>query len=102
MLSAFGESLSHASVRRDVQEAGEDARWSFAERAPVRALLCHRRRGDVPWTNNMTERAIGRSKIRYKTVRGYKSESGLLNGFWLTQWAWSGADGLELSELVAA
>ena len=67
-----------------------------------RALLCHRRRGDVPWTNNMTERAIGRSKIRYKTVRGYKSESGMLNGFWLTQWAWSGSDGLELSELVAA
>ena len=39
-----------------------------------RALLCHRRRGDVPWTNNVTERAIGGSKIRYKTVRGYKSE----------------------------
>ena len=67
-----------------------------------RALLCHRRRGDVPRTNNVTERAIGRSKIRYKTVRGYKSESGLLNGFGLTQWAWSGADGLELSDLVAA
>ena len=58
--------------------------------------------GDVPWTNNMAERAIGRSKIRYKTVRGYKSESGMLNGFGLTQWAWSGSDGLELSELVAA
>ena len=67
-----------------------------------RALLCHRRRGDVPWTNNVTERAIGRSKIRYKTVRGYKSEDGMLNGFGLTQWAWSGRDGLELSELVAA
>ena len=39
-----------------------------------RALLCYRRRGDVPWTNNVTERAIGGSKIRYKTVRGYKSE----------------------------
>ena len=70
--------------------------------AKWRALLCHRRRGDVPRTNNVTERAIGRSKIRYKTVWGYKSESGLLNGFGLTQWAWSGADGLELSELVAA
>ena len=67
-----------------------------------RALLCHRRRWDVPWTNNMTERAMGRSKVRYRTVRGYKSESGLLNGFGLTQWAWSGSDGLELSELVAA
>ena len=58
--------------------------------------------GDVPRTNNVTERAIGRSKIRYKTVRGCESESELLNGFGLTQWAWSGADGLELSELVAA
>ena len=67
-----------------------------------RALLCHRRRRDVPWTNNVTERAIGGSKIRYKTVRGYKSEDWMLNGFGLTQWAWSGRDGLELSELVAA
>ena len=67
-----------------------------------RALLCHRRRGDVPRTNNVTERAIGRSKIRSKSTRGYKSESGLLNGFWLTQWAWRGANGLELSELVAS
>ena len=66
-----------------------------------RALLCHRRRGDVPWTNNMTERAIGRSKIRCKTVRG-DSESGLLNGLGLTRRAWSGSNGLELSELVAA
>ena len=33
---------------------------------------------------------------------GYKSEDRTLNGFGLTQWAWSGRDGLELSELVAA
>ena len=49
--------------------------------AKWRALLRHRRRGDVPRTNNATERAMGRSKIRCKTVRGDKSESGLLNGF---------------------
>ena len=35
-----------------------------------RAPLCHRRRRDVPWTNNAAERAISGSKIRYKTVRG--------------------------------
>ena len=35
-----------------------------------RAPLCRRRRGDVPRTNNAAERAIGRSEIRYKTVRG--------------------------------
>ena len=58
--------------------------------------------GDVPWTNNAAECAIGRSKIRCKTVRGYKSEDWMLNGFGLTQWAWSGRDGLDLSELTAA
>ena len=67
-----------------------------------RALLCHRRRRDVPWTNNAAERAIGRSKIRYKTVRWYKSEDWMLNGFGLRRRAWSGRDGLELSEPVAA
>ena len=34
--------------------------------------------------------------------QGYKSEDRTLNGFGLTRWAWSGRDGLELSELVAA
>ena len=67
-----------------------------------RALLCHRRRRDVPRTNNAAERAIGRSKIRCKTVGGYKSEDWMLNGFGLTQRAWSGRDGLDMSDLVAA
>ena len=35
---------------------------------------------DVPWTNNGTEQAIGRMKMRSRTVRGYKTEPGLLNG----------------------
>lgn len=52
--------------------------------------------------NNATERAISGSKVRYRTIRGCKSESRLLNGFGLTQRAWSGADCLELSELIAA
>ena len=58
--------------------------------------------GDVPWTNNAAERAIGRSKIRRKTVRGYKSEDWMLNWFGQRRRAWSGRDGLELSELVAS
>ena len=58
--------------------------------------------GDVQWTNNAAERAIGRSKIRYKTVRGYKIEDWMLNGFGLRRWAWSGRDGLDMSDLVAA
>jgi transposase-like protein len=32
---------------------------------------------DVPWTNNGTERVIGRMKMRSRTVRGYKSWPGM-------------------------
>jgi len=32
---------------------------------------------DVPWTNNGTERVIGRMKMRSRTVRGYKSQPGM-------------------------
>lgn len=67
-----------------------------------RSLTCHRRVSGMPQTNNCTERAIGRSKIRYKTVRGYESEEGMLKGLGLTQWVWSGEDGLDLGELIAA
>lgn len=35
---------------------------------------------DVPWTNNGTEQVIGRMKMRSRTVRGYKSQPGMLNG----------------------
>lgn len=35
---------------------------------------------EVPWTNNLTEQTIGRMKMRARTVRGYKSEAGMLNG----------------------
>jgi hypothetical protein len=37
----------------------------------------------VPWTNNATERTIGRMKMRARTVRGYKSWSGMHNGLLL-------------------
>lgn len=65
------------------------------------ALLCHRRRQGVPSTNNRTEQAIGKSKVRYKTVRGYKSVRGALAGVALTQWLYSGAAEHHLLELVA-
>ena len=32
---------------------------------------------EVPWTNNITEQAIGRMKMRSRTVRGYKSWGGM-------------------------
>lgn len=38
---------------------------------------------DVPWTNNLTEQAIGRMKMRARTVRGYKNWSGMQNGLFL-------------------
>jgi len=37
----------------------------------------------VPWTNNGSEQVIGRMKVRSRTVRGYKNQSGLLNGLML-------------------
>jgi transposase-like protein len=37
----------------------------------------------VPWTNNATEQAIGRMKMRARTVRGYKSWPGMEAGLWM-------------------
>jgi hypothetical protein len=39
--------------------------------------------GDVPATNNATERTIGRWRIRSRSVRGFKTWSGLANAFTL-------------------
>ena len=66
-----------------------------------RGLLCHKRMRGVCDTNNVTERVMGRSKIRSKTTRGYKSIDGMMNGLWLTQWIW-GEPGLDMGELLAA
>ena len=34
---------------------------------------------ELPKTNNLTERAIGRTKFRTWTVRGFKSSAGAVN-----------------------
>lgn len=39
-------------------------------------ILLHQRRSDVPATNNPSEQAIGRYKIRVKTMRGVKTADG--------------------------
>jgi len=39
---------------------------------------------NVPWTNNGTERVIGRMKMRSRTVRGYKSWHGMQAALWLS------------------
>ncbi len=47
--------------------------------------LRHPRLG-LDGTNNASERTIGTSKVRYKTMRGCNSEEGMGNGMGLTQW----------------
>ena len=37
----------------------------------------------IPWTNNGTEQVIGRMKMRARTVRGYKTWSGMQTGLML-------------------
>lgn len=46
----------------------------------------------IPTTNNRTEQAIGRLKLRSRTVRGYKREAGMLAGILLAAAVRSGAD----------
>ncbi len=53
-------------------------------------------------TNNASERGIGRSKVRYKTMRGYKSQQGMKNGIALTQWLYSGEEEHDLAKELAA
>jgi transposase-like protein len=53
-------------------------------------------------TNNASERSISRSKVRYKSMRGYKSDEGMANGIALTQWLYSGEDEHDLAEEMAA
>ena len=43
----------------------------------------HLRRQDVPGTNNRTEQAIGRGRVRSKSVRGFKSWAGMEAAFWV-------------------
>lgn len=65
------------------------------------SLRCFLEHPDVPATNNVTERAIGRSKVRYKTVRGFKSEEGMLNLVALTQWLYTPQPVHDLQALVS-
>jgi transposase-like protein len=68
-------------------------------------ILLHLRHPELglDGTNNASERAIGRSKVRYKTMRGYKSVEGMSNGVVLTQWLYNGEDEHDLlAEVMAA
>lgn len=48
-------------------------------------LTLYQRQPGLPRTNNHTEQAIGRSKLRARTVRGFKSLAGAVNFFAATQ-----------------
>jgi hypothetical protein len=52
-------------------------------------------------TNNASERGIAKSKVRYKSMRGYKSIGGMANGIALTQWLYSGEEEHDLAEEMA-
>lgn len=69
-----------------------------------RKLRLHRARPELglDGTNNASERSIGRSKVRYKTMRGYESMDGMTNGIALTQWLYSGEDEHDPAEEMAA
>lgn len=43
----------------------------------------------IPWTNNLSEQAIGRIKMRARTVRGYKTPSGMHNGLLVSAFCFS-------------
>jgi transposase-like protein len=43
----------------------------------------------IPWTNNLSEQAIGGFKMRARTVRGYKSPSGMHNGLLVSAYCFS-------------
>lgn len=93
VLLAMEKEVRDAPLLRDVV-VGLEERWH--------SLTWHQRLKGVPTTNNATERAIGRSKIRYKTLRGYKSMEGLQKGVYFTQWLFRPRGTMDLNQLVLA
>lgn len=74
--------------------------WNKWEK--IRLHISHPKLG-LDGTNNVSERSIGKSKVRYKTMRGYKSVEGMSNGIALTQWIYSGKqEEHDLSKEMAA
>ena len=89
------------NMEREAREEPSLRRLAVDLCAKWRGLLCHKRVRGVGDTNNVTERVIGRSKIMYKTSRGYESIDGMMNGLWLTQLVW-GEYSMDMGELLAA
>jgi transposase-like protein len=100
-------------VRKEGEKKGQKEKASAGYRMRMltlelwrkwRKIRLHLRRPELglDGTNNASERALGRSKMRYKTMRGYKSPEGMKNGVVLTQWLYSGEDEHDLAEVMAA
>ena len=87
-------------MEREAREEPDLRRLAVDLLVKWRSLLCHKRMRRVCDTNNVTERVIGRSKIRYKTILGYKSVDGMMNGLWLTQLVW-GESCMDIGDLLA-
>jgi transposase-like protein len=77
-------------------EIAKDERLWLKENVKLRMIIAalirkwkyytaYKRNVNLPLTNNITERAILPSKVRYKTTRGLKNISGLANFITMTQ-----------------
>lgn len=69
-----------------------------------RKLRLYRARTDlgIDGTNSGSERCIGKSKVQYKTMHGYKRHAGMCNDIVLTQWRYSGAPEHDLVKAMGA
>ena len=78
------------------REVAEDKRLWLKDNVKLREIVAallrkwkhytaYMRNPNLPTTNNVTERAILLSKVRYKTTRGLKSLPGLSNFITMTQ-----------------
>ena len=60
-------------MEREIRNEPAPRRLAVGLCAKRRSLLCYKRMRGARYTNNVTERLIRGSKIRYKTMRDYKS-----------------------------
>jgi len=77
---------SHASGPLSALEQLRDLVLRLSERWEEYCTFQHE--AEVAWTNNATEQAIGRMKMRARTVRGYKTWKGMQTGLLLAGTNW--------------
>jgi transposase-like protein len=82
----MGIRRSHSSGSLSSLEQLRDLVLRLSQRWEEYCTFQHEK--DIPWTNNVTERAIGRMKMRARTVRGYKTWAGMQTGFLLAGTNW--------------